>query len=340
MKKESIYCLFCLLLVIILFAANLFWGTVAIPAKDVWLALTAHTASKESWLYIVCDNRLPQACTALLCGCALSVSGLILQTCFRNPLADPSILGIDSGASLGVAIVILFLGGSLTTTAISLQGFLLSVLAALVGAMLVLAILLLFSSILRQHVMLLITGIMISYLISSSIALLNYNASAQGAFSFMMWGMGNFGNVSAAQLPCFAMLIISGTAGALLLIKPLDAYLLGERYAENLGISIKRTRNILLWITGLLTATTTAFCGPITFIGLAVPHLARMLFKTALHRYLLPGSLLLGAGISLLCNLICHFPGSSGNLPLNVITPILGAPVIVYVILKQRNGKY
>lgn len=338
MRKETAYSILCILAVALLFLANLFWGAVRIPASEVWHILWGAEAGKASWEYIVLDNRLPQACTALLCGCALAASGLILQTCFKNPLADPSILGINSGASMGVAVVILFMGGSLTTDLISLNGFLLTVAAALGGAMLIIALLLFLSSILRNNMMLLITGIMISYLTSSSIALLNYQASADGVFTYMIWGLGSFGNVSLGQLPAFSALLLAGLTGALLLIKPLNALLLGERYAENLGIPIKRTRNMLLWVTGLLTATTTAFCGPISFIGLAVPHLARILLRTAQHQYLMPTTILLGGALSLVCNLLCNLPGTSGSLPLNVVTPIIGAPTVIYIILKQRNN--
>lgn len=338
MRKETAYCILCAGALGLFFLANLFWGAVHIPASEVWHILWGNEVGKASWEYIVWDNRLPQACTALLCGCALAASGLILQTCFRNPLADPSILGINSGASMGVAVVILFMGGSFTTDLVSLSGFLLTVAAALGGAMIIITLLFFLSSILRNNMMLLITGIMISYLTSSSIALLNYQASADGVFTYMVWGLGSFGNVSLGQLPAFSALVIVGLAGALLLIKPLNALLLGERYAENLGIPIKRTRNILLWVTGLLTATTTAFCGPISFIGLAVPHLARILLRTAQHQYLMPATLLMGGALSLLCNLLCNLPGTSGSLPLNVVTPIIGAPTVIYIILKQRNS--
>lgn len=337
MKKEIFCCILCLLAVILLFGANLLWGAVRIPASEVWNILCGNPAGKVSWEYIIWDNRLPQACTALLSGCALSASGLILQTCFRNPLADPSILGINSGASLGVAVAMLFLGGSLSTEIISLHGFLLTIVAALAGSMIIIALLLFLSSILRSGIMLLITGIMISYIASSSIALLNYQASAEGVFSFMVWGLGNFSSVSLGQLPAFSALILLGLAGALLLIKPLDGLLLGERYAENLGIPIRRTRNMLLWITGLLTATTTAFCGPISFIGLAVPHLARILLHTARHRFLMPATILTGGSLCLLCNLLCNLPGTSGSLPLNVVTPVIGAPTVIYIIIRQRN---
>ena len=340
MRKETAYSILCILAVAVLFLANLFWGAVRIPASEVWHILWGAEAGKASWEYIVLDNRLPQACTALLCGCALAASGLILQTCFKNPLADPSILGINSGASMGVAIVILFMGGSLTTDLISLNGFLLTIAAALGGAMLIIALLLFLSSILRNNMMLLITGIMISYLTSSSIALLNYQASADGVFTYMIWGLGSFGNVSLGQLPVFSTLLLAGLTGALLLIKPLNALLLGERYAENLGVNIRRVRNWLLLVTGLLTAVTTAFCGPVAFIGLAVPHVARMLLGTSNHQSLLPVTILSGGAVALLCNLVCILPGEAGIIPLNAVTPIIGAPVIIYVIVSQRRSQH
>lgn len=325
------------ILTLVLFVANIFWGSIHIPAHAVVQILCGHAAEKAGWSFIVWENRLPQAVTALLCGAALSISGLLLQTAFRNPLAGPSILGIDSGANLGVALVMLGLGGSVITSTFSLSGFMLIIWAALAGSMAIIALLLFFSSILKSPIMLLITGIMISYLTSSAISLLNYTATAEGVHSYLVWGLGNFGGVSKQQLPAFSFTILIGLALAVSLIKPLNALLLGERYAENLGINLKRTRYILLWTTGLLTAVSTAFCGPISFIGLAVPHLARLLLGTSNHKSLLPATLLTGSSLALLCNLISTLPGDSGLIPLNVITPVLGAPVIIYVILKQKH---
>lgn len=321
----------------LLFLANLFWGSIDIPASAVWKCLLGESIEKASWQYIILENRLPQAITAMLSGSALAVSGLMLQTIFRNPLADPSILGIDSGASFGVALSILFLGGSISAGQLALSGFLLTILAALSGAIAIMALLLFFSHVLRHHMMLLITGIMIGYLTSSAISLLNYHASAEGVFSFMVWGLGNYSGVSTSQLPSFATIILFGLGLSLLLIKPLNALLLGDRYARNLGINIGRTRNLLLWTTGLLTAASTAFCGPISFIGLAVPHLVRMLLNTSNHQTLLPATLLGGASLALICNLISTLPGESGMIPLNVITPVIGAPIVIYIIMKQRT---
>ncbi len=337
MNKETRYGIGLAVLSALLFAANLFWGSVHIPAAAVWDILCGYETDKASWSFIIWENRLPQAVTALLCGGALSVAGLLLQTAFRNPLAGPSILGIDSGASLGVAIVLLLWGGSLTTGSFSLGGFLLVICAALTGALFITGLLLFFSTLLRSNVMLLITGIMISYLTSSAISLLNYIATDEGVHSYIIWGMGNFSGVSADRLPAFVTALLVGLGGAFCLTKPLNALLLGDRYAENLGISIRRTRTLLLCTTGLLTAVCTAFCGPIAFVGLSVPHLARLLTGTANHRSLLPCTLFTGASLTLLCNLISTLPGESGLIPLNVITPVLGAPVIIYVILQQKR---
>lgn len=323
-----------------MFIANLLIGSVNIPPAEVWHILTGGESSKASWNFIVWEARLPQALTALLCGGALAVCGLMLQTAFKNPLAGPSILGINSGASLGVAFVMLLFGGSVTAGTFSLSGFLSVLAGAFIGAMAIMALILFFSTLIKSNVMLLITGIMIGYIASSAISLLNFFATAEGVQSYIIWGMGNFGGVSLQQMPAFASVTLLGLAGALMLIKPLNALLLGERYAENLGVNIRRVRNWLLVVTGLLTAITTAFCGPVAFIGLAVPHVARMLLGTSNHHSLLPVTILSGGAVALLCNLICILPGDAGIIPLNAVTPIIGAPVIIYVIVSQRKSQH
>lgn len=332
------------LLIVILFAVNLFVGAVDIPAVDVMSiifgsdgAAGADSHIPASWRYIILQNRLPQALTAMLCGSSLAVSGLMLQTAFRNPLAGPSIFGINSGASLGVALVMLLLGGSITTGTFSLTGFVAILVAAFIGAMTVMALIMLFSTLVKSNIMLLIIGIMIGYITSSAISLLNFFATEEGVQSYMIWGLGNFGGVTMQQMPAFASVTIFGLIASLLLVKPLNALLLGDQYAENLGINIKRVRNSLLFVTGILTAISTAFCGPVAFIGLAVPHIARMILGTENHRRLLPATLLCGAATALLCNIACVLPGSRGIIPLNAVTPIMGAPVIIYVLLKQRS---
>ena len=320
--------------------ANLLFGSVNIPAEAVWHILTGNEVEKASWSFIVWESRLPQAITSLLCGMALAASGLMLQTTFNNPLADPSILGISSGASLGVALVMLAGAGTITAGVFTLSGFLSVIIGAFIGSMLVMGIILFFSTLIKNSIMLLIIGIMIGYITSSAISLLNFFSTAEGVHSYMIWGMGNFGGVSLQQLPFFSLVTAAGLLITILLIKPLNALLLGTRYAENLGINIRRTRNLLLVATGLLTATTTAFCGPISFIGLAVPHIARLMLGTSNHNSLLPVTMLTGGAIALLCNFICILPGEAGIIPLNAVTPVIGAPIIIYVIVNQRKIQY
>ena len=336
MNKGSVYCLGLGLVVMVLFALNLLLGSVSIPAGYVISILLGDETAKASWQFIILESRLPQAITATLCGAALAVSGLMLQTAFRNPLAGPSVFGVNSGAGLGVALVMLFLGGGLSVGSVSITGFAAILLAAFVGAMTVMAIIFFFSTLVRNSVMLLIIGIMIGYISNSAISLLNFFATDEGVKSYMVWGMGSFGGVSMTNMPVFAIVTLAGLFGALLLIKPLNALMLGDRYAENLGVNILRVRNWLLIVTGLLTAITTAFCGPVAFIGLAVPHIARLLLTTDNHRQLLPATLLCGSVVALVCNLICYLPGESGVIPLNAVTPLIGAPVIIYVIARKR----
>lgn len=342
MKANKGYIYGCALagIIVVLMAANLAFGSVDIPLKAVGNILLGGEVEKESWQFIVWESRVPQCITALLCGAALSASGLMLQTVFSNPLADSSILGISSGASLGVALVLLAGGGSIVAGEFALSGFLSVVAGAFAGAVLVMAVIMFLSVVIKNNVMLLIAGIMIGYVVSSVISLLNFFSTAEGVHSFVIWGMGNFGGVSMAQLPGFSIVTLLGLLVAILLIKPLNALLLGTRYAENLGINIRRIRNWLLLATGLLTAVTTAFCGPVAFIGLAVPHMARLMLGTSNHNSLMPVTLLTGSAVALLCNLICILPGEVGIIPLNAVTPLLGAPVIIYVIVNQRKIQY
>lgn len=332
------YCILSALTVAValLAMANLLYGSLNIPTSAVWQILSGHDITDHpSWTYIVLENRIPQMCTALFCGASLSACGLMLQTVFRNPLAGPSILGIDSGANLGVALVMLMMGGTVTLGSLTLGGYLLIIVAAMLGALGIMALLLMLSQILRSQVMLLITGVVISYVTGSIIQLLNYSATEEGVHSFIIWGMGNFNSVSLDRLPIFISLITPGLLLAILLIKPLDALLLGDRYAQNLGTHVHRVRQGLLFATGLLTATTTAFCGPISFLGLAVPHIARLSLKTSCHRILMPGTMLMGALLTLGCNLLSTLPSNGSLIPINVITPLIGAPVILYIILKK-----
>ena len=322
--------------IIMLFAMNLIVGSVRIPLADVCDILFDKFEGKESWKYIVMENRLPQALTAMLCGASLAVCGLMLQTAFRNPLAGPDVFGISSGAGLGVAIVMLFLGGSVSTTLFTVSGFLAILTSAFIGAIVVTMLILFLSTMVRNSVLLLVVGLMVGYVSSSAVALLNFFASEEGVKSYMVWGMGNFGGVSMDHMLLFALLCLVGIIASIFLIKPLNIMLLGTQYAESLGINIRQIRNLLLVTVGLLTAVTTAFCGPVSFIGLAIPHISRLLFHTDNHQILLPGTVLTGAVIALFCNLICYLPGELGIIPLNAVTPLIGAPVIIYVIIKRR----
>ncbi len=335
MKRNVCIILLLVAGIIVLFAMSLIVGSVRIPLADVCDILFDKFDGKESWKYIIMENRLPQALTAMLCGASLAVCGLMLQTAFRNPLAGPDVFGISSGAGLGVAIVMLFLGGSVSTTLFTVSGFLAILTSAFIGAIVVTMIILFLSTMVRNSVLLLIVGLMVGYVSSSAVALLNFFASEEGVKSYMVWGMGNFGGVSMNHMLLFALLCLVGIIASIFLIKPLNIMLLGTQYAESLGINIRQIRNLLLVTVGLLTAVTTAFCGPVSFIGLAIPHISRLLFRTDNHQTLLPGTVLTGAVIALFCNLICYLPGELGIIPLNAVTPLIGAPIIIYVIVKR-----
>ena len=325
-----------ILMTVGLFLLNLFTGSVDIPAGEVTDILLHGDTEGGPAAFIVLGSRVPQAVTALLAGASLTTAGLLLQTAFRNPLAGPSILGITSGAGLGVALVMLLLGGTVSFAGFTAGGYVAVLIGALAGSLAVMGLLLLFSVWLKSDLMLLIAGIMTGYLTSSVVTLLNYLSSAEGIQSFTMWGMGSFGSVSRDQLPVFSMATGIGLLLAVVLMKPLNLILLGENYARNLGVNMQRVRNLLLIATGVLTSVVTAFCGPIGFIGLAVPHIARMIFRTSDHRVIIPGCILTGGVTGLLCNLLCLLP-SDIILPLNAVTPLIGVPVILWVIFKRRG---
>lgn len=297
--------------------------------------LKGDIASNVSWQYIVMSYRFPQALTALLTGSVLSVCGLMLQAIFRNPLADASILGISSGAGLGVACVMLLFGGGLYIGGLSFGGFAAVFAAALLGALIVTFIMLFLSSVIRNNALLLVAGVMLGYVTSSVVMLLNFFASADGIRAYVQWGMGNFSGVSETMLSLYAAVSMICIVVSSLLVKPLNLMLIGSRYAENLGVNIKRLRTTILLLTGIMTALSTSFCGPIAFIGLAVPHLARLLLRTDDFRLIMPTTILLGALVALLCNFVCVLPSNGGILPLNAVTPFLGVPIILYVISRK-----
>lgn len=321
-------------LALLLFVGGLFFGSVSIPFGDVLGVLTGHEGD-EATRFIVLQSRLPQAVTALLGGAALAVTGLMLQTAFRNPLAGPSILGISSGASLGVALVMLFFGGALSIGTLTAVGNSAVIIGAFLGSLAVMAVLMVISLRVRNNLMLLIAGIMVGYLTSSLVTLLSSMSTSQGVQNYVMWGMGTFSGVNIHQLPFFSITTGVGLLLALLLAKPLNILMLGDAYARNLGVNVDRMRLYLLLITGILTAVVTAYCGPVAFIGLSVPHIARMIWRTDNHWVLFPAAMLCGAIVALGCCLLSVIPDSN-VIPINALTPIVGVPVVLYVILKKK----
>lgn len=323
---------------IILFILNLFVGSVTVPIDEIFKVLLDDNPDKTLSV-IIFNYRLPQALTALLAGAALAVAGLLMQTLFRNPLADPSMLGISSGASLGVGIVIL-LTGAISGTAVSSFGWWSTIgvsLAAFIGAVLVLFVMLAFSSRMKNMTTLIIIGLMIAYLAGSITDILKFFSLKEDIHAFVIWGMGSFSGVGTSKMPVFAISIIIGLVVTFFLSKNLNILLLGEMYAENLGLNIRKNSVIIILVSGYLTAIVTAYCGPIAFVGLAMPHIARFLFKSSDHRLLIPATMLIGMDMALVCNLIARMPGFDGNLPVNAVTAFIGAPVVISVILKSRK---
>lgn len=323
-------------LFLLLLPLSLLTGSVSLSPSEVWAALTGG-ASDETVRFVVLEVRLPQLLTAVLAGAALAVSGLVMQTLFSNPLADPSLLGVNSGASLGAAVALLLFGGSWTLGAASLSGVVLTVAAAFAGASVVIGLLVVCSRLLRGTLALLVAGVMISFAVSAVISLVSFYATADGVRSYVIWGMGDFSGVPASRLWLFALPVVVSVLLVSLMSRPLNALLLGADYAANLGVRVRTVRTRLLLLTGFLIATATAMCGPIGFIGLAVPHIARLLLRTADHRRLLPATLLLGADVALLSLVITRIPGSRGTLPLAAVTPLIGVPVVIYILLRRRN---
>lgn len=321
---------------LLLFVMNLCFGSVSIPMRDfVDVVFGSGSSSNRT---IILEYRLPQAVTALLAGIGLSVSGLLMQTLFRNPLADPSLLGISSGSSLGVALVILLSSATgFSVSTLSLWSTFGVTVAAFLGAFAVLLLILALSSRLKNMVSLVLVGIMIAYIAGSVTDILKFFSQKEGLHSFVIWGMGSFSNVSKTQLPFFAIAVLVGSIGSFLLFKTLNLMLLGERYAENLGVNIKRSSMLIILSSGFLTALITAFCGPIAFLGLAVPHIARFLFKSSDHKLLIPATAFLGMDLALFCNLIARLPSLEGNLPINSVTALIGAPIVLWVIFHRQR---
>ena len=340
MKNRTVIIGFLLIFIcgILLFFLNLFIGSETIPFKEV-VKVLLNKGTDNTFIVTILRLRLPQTLTALLAGAALAVSGLLMQTLFRNPLADPSMLGISSGASLGVGFVIL-LTGAISGVAMSTFGWWSSIgvsLAAFIGAVLVLFIMMAFSSRTKNMTTLIIIGLMIAYLAGSVTDILKFFSLKEDIHAFVIWGMGNFSNVGMTKMPVFSISIVIGLIATFFISKNLNILLLGEMYAENLGINIKRNSVIIILISGYLTAIVTAYCGPIAFVGLAMPHITRFVFKSSDHRLLIPATMLIGMVMVLLCNFVANLPGFDGNLPINAITALIGAPVVISVIMKSKK---
>lgn len=323
-----------------LFALDIGLGSVKIPPLDVLKILTGQEAEQALWEKIIYMIRLPKAVSAILAGSALAVAGLQMQTLFHNPLAGPSVLGITAGASLGVALVMLTGGGAASIYAIrqlGIGGSWLIVLASAAGAGVVMALILLMSIRLRDNISLLIIGIMIGNITISVVSIWQFFSEPEQIQDYLMWTFGSLGGVTSSQLKIFLVVVLIGLVLAFISSKSLNTLLLGENYARSLGLNIGRTRFFLILTTSILAGTVTGFCGPIAFVGIAVPHIARSVFGTSDHRVLLPASLIIGATLMLSCDIIAQLPGSQITLPINAITALLGSPIVVWVIMSKRN---
>lgn len=321
-----------------LFALELLWGQADLGADQIRQWLTGDPDLKAGAALILGEVRLPRALTAVLAGSGLAVSGLLMQTYFRNPLAGPSVLGITSGASVGVALLMLVMGGpALLFQTLGVAGPLAVALAALVGALGVLVLLLAFLRRLGDQVALLIVGLMLGYLAGSAVSVLEYVADEGALRRYVLWGMGSFAQVGWNALQWLALAWVVGMVLVAVTYRKLDALLLGDAYAQSLGVPVKQTRRLMLVATGILAGVITAFCGPVAFLGLAVPHVGRFLLGTGKHNTLLPASLLLGVVLALGCDLIARVPWSEGSLPLNAVTSMVGAPVVLALVLRGRR---
>ena len=317
---------------------NLTIGSVEIPLSEVFNILLGRESDSVVWSNIVLHTRLPQTLTAIACGAGLSVAGLEMQTVFHNPLAGPSVLGISSAASLGVAFVVLLngtIGGGIMTQ-FGFFGNTALTLAAMMGAMGVMSIIVFLSQRVRNNVTLLIVGVLIGYIASAIIGVLKFFSSEEDIRAYVIWGLGSFARVTGGQVYVFVGLMAVVLPFTFLLVKPLNMLLLGERYAVNLGLNLRRARLFIILSASVLIAIVTAYCGPIMFLGLAVPHICRGLFHTSDHRVLLPASLFAGASLALVCNLVARLPGFEGALPINSVTSLIGAPVALYVLLRKK----
>lgn len=321
----------------ICFVVNISLGSVLIPLEETLNALQGKPTQTESWYYIIWNYRIPKGFTAILVGGGLALSGLVMQTLFRNPLAGPFVLGISSGASLGAAVLIM--GTSLFSSMLvwEFANDISMALAASIGSFLVLLVVMTVASKIKDTMALLIIGLMFGSITAAIVSVLSYFSDAERLQQFIFWSFGSVGNLTWQQLALLFALVFIGVILCILSIKPLNTLLLGERYAQSMGINIKKSRYIVILATGLLAGSVTAFAGPIAFVGLAVPHLARQIFNTSNHKVLVPAVLICGAILMLLCDILAQLPGSAKVLPINAITSILGAPVVIWLLVRKRK---
>jgi len=338
-KHTSIFFVVLPILVALLFLINLWYGSVNISWLDVWDTLILNSSQNQVSHIIILQYRLPQALTAMSVGIGLSISGLLLQTTFSNPLAGPSVLGISAGASLGVAIMVL-LGGVMGVSfsgSLLILGDMAIVVAAFAGALAVLLIIIFVSGKVGNAVTILIIGIMIGYLVSAIVGTMQFFSSSEDLHAFILWGLGSFSKTSVVQSVSIFFVTLVVMIAILAFVKPLNALLLGQQYAVSSGFNVKMLQTVFILISGFLIALGTAFTGPIAFIGLAVPHIARTVFRTSNHRILIPAVVLIGAALTLGCNFISKLPGYDASLPINAVTSIVGAPIVIWVIIKGRR---
>jgi iron complex transport system permease protein len=322
---------------VVVFLLNIGFGQVAIPLKEILKSLVGIETNNATWEYIILNFRLPKAITAILVGIGLSISGLLMQTLFRNPLAGPYVLGLSSGSSLGVAFVIMgasILPGFFAEFFVSSLGILF---ASILGSLFVLSLVFLVSKKLKDTLSILIVGLMFSSFTGAIVSVLTYFSTAEQLQKFTFWSMGNLGNLSWLQLLILSISVTIGCLFSLFSIKSLDAFLLGENYAKSIGINIKKQRNIIFISTGILAGSITAFVGPIAFVGLAVPHISKLLFQTSNHKTLFFSTMILGAVIMLICDTVSQLPGFDFTLPINAITSILGAPIVIWLLIRKRG---
>jgi len=320
-----------------LFILNISLGSVRIPLKEVFNSLTGQQVSKETWNYIVINYRLPKGITAVLAGMGLSISGLLMQTLFRNPLAGPDVLGLSSGSSLGVAFVIMGSGvmpAFIASFMVSSYGI---ILASCLSSFVVLLAVLLVSQKLRNTMAILIVGLMFSSFTNAIVNVLTYFSNAEQLQKFTFWSLGNLGNLSWTSILILSIAVTIGLILSIFSLKPLDSLLMGENYAKSVGLNFKRMRLVIIVATSILAGSITAFAGPIAFIGLAVPHIAKLVFRTSSHNMLFWSTLLFGAIIMLICDIICQLPGTDITLPINAITSVIGAPVVIWLLLRKRS---